>query len=79
MIQTMQASKAVDMAFQQIAATHPEVVQALAQIQQQFHGIVASLIQGAAAQQQGQPPMIMPPEMQGQMGPSAGQQMGPGL
>jgi hypothetical protein len=76
MVQTMMASKTVDMAFQKLATLYPDAVDPLAQLQQQFRQLVAGMIsmQSQSAQQA---PMI--PTLPQQSGPSAGQQQGAGL
>ena len=87
MVQDMAAMKAVDMALQRLAANHPEAVDPLAQLQQQFRqlmtGLMAMALQGLNGMDTGMggamgAPNIVPPlPMQG--GPTSGMQQGPGM
>ena len=89
MVQTMAATKAVDMAFQKLAVLYPEAVDPLAQLQQSFRQLVTGLMtmsmsggmgagmEGGMGGGMGAPNIVPPLPMQG--GTSPGMQQGPGI
>lgn len=80
MVKDMMATKAIDQALQMISINHPELVQPLAILQQQFRQLMAQSM-AMAAQGQGMNgmagPGMMPPQPQAMGGENPGQQMGP--
>lgn len=78
MVQDMAASAAVDKSIQTLAKNHPEAVDALAEFQQMFRGLITNLMtQQTQGPGMGAPNVVPPLPMQS--GPSAGMQQGPGL
>ena len=78
LIQTMQVTKQVDQAFQQLATIYPDAVSPLAQLQQAFRQLIMGLATAPTPGAGGMAPGMVPPLPQ-QSGPSAGTGMGIGL